>query len=314
MNCGAWPAMPREKAVHQDRTYKLLIVTSFAAAALLGLALLRTALADCPDGCGERMLMCLFVPSELDLGTHLMSYSFFGAVLLSAASGVLLWRRQFSGFHRMTMNLARLEVPTGELAPLARRLGLEGRLCVVDSETPLSFCAGFRRPRIYVSRGMVARLNAEELEALLIHERHHLANRVPLKILTGRFVSSILFFIPFFRDLFERYIIEEEIAADESAIRQQGHQRGIAGILEKLLPQQVPDPVPGLAAGATGALTFRIDHLLGKETGNAWHFHLFHTAISVAVTTFILAAILHPSTAHHLTVGSISGWLHGSLG
>lgn len=300
--------------MHQNRTYKLLLISSFAAAALLGAALLRTALADCPDGCGERMVMCLFVPSEFDLGTHLMSYCFFGASLLSAATGILLWRRQFTGFHRMTMNLARLEVPTGELAPLARRLGLEGRLCVVDSETPLSFCAGFRRPRIYISRGMVDELNEEELEALLIHERHHVANRVPLKILTGRFLSSILFFIPFFRDLFERYLVQEEIAADESAIQRQGHQRGIAGVLEKLLPQQVLDPVPGFAAGASGALARRIDHLLGKETGGDRHFRLLHTAISVAVTTFILAAVLHPSTAQHVMVSSLSGWLHGLPG
>jgi beta-lactamase regulating signal transducer with metallopeptidase domain len=285
--------------VHQNRTYRLLIGLGLVSALLLVAAILRTVLAGCPDGCGEPMFQCLFIPTHADMSTHLISYAFLGTVLLSTLSGLLLWHRQLVRVHRIIMNLARLQVPEDELVPLLQRLGLEGKVRLVDSDAPVCFCAGFLSPRIYVSRGTLAKLTAEELEALLAHEKHHLVNNVPLKILFGRCLTSALFFIPYLRDLLQKYLIEEEIAADETAIRQQGHQRGIINAIGKLLSQSFTDATPGYAVGATGALAYRIDHLMGKDTECTVSCNVARMVISLVVTAVITAAALHPVVGSH---------------
>lgn len=52
-------------------------------------------------------------------------------------------------------------------------------LAFVDRDAPLLFCAGVRRPRIYVSRGAIALLDPEELRSALAHEAAHLERRDP---------------------------------------------------------------------------------------------------------------------------------------
>ncbi len=49
----------------------------------------------------------------------------------------------------------------------------------LDRDGPALFCAGVRRPSIYVSRGAIALLDPEELRAALAHEAAHLERRDP---------------------------------------------------------------------------------------------------------------------------------------
>jgi beta-lactamase regulating signal transducer with metallopeptidase domain len=300
--------------VHQSRTFRLLIGTGAVLALLLGVAVFRTVLAGCPDWWAERGLACLFLPTHLDLGTHLLSYAFIGTGALGASAGLLLWRRQWARIHSLTTNLTLLRAPEEELTPLFHRLGLKGKICIVNSKALLCFCAGFISPRIYVSRGIIAKLTPEELEALLLHEKHHLSNHVPLKILAGRCIASILFFIPLLHDLLQRYLIESEIAADRSAIWHQGHRRGIVGALEKLLQQYSASPTPASAVGAADALTYRIDYLAGRAAGNTCPIPIPRLATSLVVTILILAAILIPLPSSHPISGGVTSAVSTYLG
>lgn len=65
---------------------------------------------------------------------------------------------------------------------LAEHLRLANRVDVVRSEQPYAYCYGLLRPRICLSTGLVHLLDDEELEAVLLHERYHLQNYDPLKI------------------------------------------------------------------------------------------------------------------------------------
>jgi beta-lactamase regulating signal transducer with metallopeptidase domain len=284
----------------------LLIGAGIVLVLLSGVAVFRTVLAGCPDGWAAGGLACLFLPTNMDIGTHLLSYAFIGTIALGVSAGLLLWRTQSARTHSLTANLTLLRAPEEELSPLVSRLGLEGKICLVKSETPLCFCAGFISPRIYVSRGMITKLTLEELEALLLHEKHHLSNRVPLKILAGRCIASILFFVPLLQDLLQRYLIEAEIAADQSAIQRQGHRRGIAGALEKLVQQYSASPLPGSAVGAVDALPYRIDHLTGRATGYAFSMRISRVVTSMIVAALILAAILVPLPSSHPINGNVA--------
>lgn len=48
---------------------------------------------------------------------------------------------------------------------------------VIDADRPLAWCAGFWRCRVYLSRGLVERLNSTQLRAVLAHELTHACRR-----------------------------------------------------------------------------------------------------------------------------------------
>ena len=296
------------RAVHSDRAFKVLIGAGATLALLFGTAVYRAILAGCPNGGGKIDFACLFLPTHTDLGTHLISYAFMGMIFLGVSFSLVLWCRQWTKMRLLNKNLVVLHVSDSRLGPLTWRLGLKDKVRLLDSKVPLCFCAGFISPHVYLSRGMVAKLTPEELDALLLHEKHHMENHDPLKILLGKLVVSSFFFIPALRDVFKRYLIEKEIAADKSAIRYQGHSMGIAGALKKLVGERSTTPAEGLAVGgaeglAVGgaeALSYRIDHLMGHASQRGFRFPIPSLITSFLITTLTIATILAPLPGSHL--------------
>lgn len=144
------------------------------------------------------------------------------------------------------------------------RLAIQGRLAIAgarvlvfEGERPDAFCAGYLRPRIYVSRAVLELLEPEELEAVISHERHHRDRRDPLRLLVIRSLADALFFMPWLRRLGDRYAALAELAADEAAVRTKG-----AGTLASAMlavgATKDPDVVVGLGPE-------RADHLLGER-------------------------------------------------
>jgi len=287
------------RAMYPDRAFKVLIGAGATLALLLVVAVYRATLAGCPDGGAKIDLDCLFLPTHTDLGIHLLSYAFMGTILLGTYFGLVLWRQQWSNTRALTGNLALFCVSSSDLEPLAWRLGLKDKVRLLDFEVPLCFCAGFISPRIYLSRGIVEKLVPQELEALLLHEKHHLENYDPLKMLVGKLVVAALFFIPVLRDILKHYFINKEIAADRSAIRYQGHYRGIAGALEKLLQEHATIPAEGLVAGGAEALSYRIDHLMGHAPQRGHRIPIPHLLTSFLITALIIATIVAPLSGSH---------------
>jgi Zn-dependent protease with chaperone function len=165
--------------------------------------------------------------------------------MLSLTLGGRSLVRQVRGKRRF---LARLRI--------VRAADLAGtQVAVFDSARPQAFCAGFLRPRIYLSTAAAA-LPGEHLEAVLAHERHHRRRRDPLRLLLARTLSEALFFIPVLRRLTERYGALAELAADEAAVRE--HDRStLAAALLSFGEARNPAVVVGIAPE-------RADHLLGR--------------------------------------------------
>jgi hypothetical protein len=165
--------------------------------------------------------------------------------LLSATLGGRSLIRQVRGKRRF---LARL--------PIARLTDVGGtRVAVFDSTRRQAFCAGFLRPRIYLSTAAVA-LPGEQLRAIVAHERHHLRRRDPLRVLVARTLSEALFFLPALRRLTARYEAVAELAADEAAVRDYDRTT-LAAALLSFGEARNPAVVVGIAPE-------RVDHLLGQ--------------------------------------------------
>ena len=141
--------------------------------------------------------------------------------------------------------------------PVVGRLGGRSGVHLVADPRPQAFCAGYLRPRVYVSQGAVDLLSEAELEAVLAHERHHLHVRDPLRIASGRILGQALFFVPAVRAMFGRYGEEAELNADGAAVRE--GPGGRAALAAALLA------FDGAGAGISPE---RVDALLG--TRRAW--------------------------------------------
>jgi Zn-dependent protease with chaperone function len=280
------------KALHPNRTLFILFGIGTVLVFLLGAGAWHAILQADPPGCTENELACLFIPTRFDYGIHLISYALMTPLMVTMFLWFSAWRRQWVQINVLTKNLSAIAVRDDKLEKVASGLGLKGRVQLLDSDDYFSFCARIVSPHIFLSRAVVKALNAEELEALLLHEKYHLENRDPLKILLGRLIISALFFAPVLRDLFQRYLIGKEIAADRFAVGFQGHHRGIVSALQKLLEQQTRIGRVNLAVAGTEALAHRINSILGRAHNE--RILLSRVAISFLAPALTIASILAP--------------------
>jgi beta-lactamase regulating signal transducer with metallopeptidase domain len=86
-----------------------------------------------------------------------------------------------------------------------------------------------------------------ELRAVLVHERYHVRNLDPLKVVVARAVPAAFFFLPALRHLRGCYLAGRELAADRRAMQSCGR-RPLAGALYKVA--RASAPLPSLAAAA----------------------------------------------------------------
>lgn len=102
--------------------------------------------------------------------------------------------------------------------PVAGALPGRAATLIVEDDRPLAFCTGYPNPRIYISRGALARSSNEELCAVLAHEEEHRRRRDPLRIACARVLCDALFFLPVLHALSDRSATLAELLADDAAV------------------------------------------------------------------------------------------------
>lgn len=199
--------------------------------------------------------------------------------------------RQLFATASLIRSLLRRRVPT----PLAVEragdaIGLSGRLDVVADSRAFSFCYWFVRPRICLSTGLLARLEQDEVTAVLLHERSHLRRRDPLRLVIARYFAAGLYVVPVVEDLVEYYTLEKELEADQDAVNTLGDVGPLARALYKVLPDA--DQVElGLLTpvGALSATEARIDQLV---EGRAVPLHVRPLSVALSGGTILAACVL----------------------
>lgn len=169
------------------------------------------------------------------------------------------------------------------------------RCRLIDSRQPLAFCAGYLRPRIYLSSGALEQLDAAELRAVLAHEAHHRRRRDPLRLLAARTLADALFFIPILARISERYATLGELAADEAAVKALSGRRPLAAALLKFSES------PTQPAAVVALAPERVDHLMGDPHVIRWALPcspLVRSALALialgAVSLLVWHGVLHP--------------------
>jgi Zn-dependent protease with chaperone function len=154
--------------------------------------------------------------------------------------------RQVRGYRSLLHQL-------GAVEPLDK----DPRVNVIADPRPQAFCAGYLRPRVYVSRRAVELLTEAELDAVLAHEHHHRRVRDPLRLAYARILSEAVFFLPVLRSLSERYAELAELSADHAAVAANAGEA--APLASALLAFDESGP-----PGAPGISSERVDALLGE--------------------------------------------------
>ena len=230
----------------------------------LGVALL--ALVPAPLAPVARLYhaLCALFPPLAILGSLIPPLPL--ALLLMVAgtvvgAGLATGIRTLHGALRVERGLNRLAAPPpARLGAAARRLQVEQRLTYLAAPAPAAFCYGFLRPRIAVSAGLTDRLDDEELAAVLLHERHHLRRRDPLRYLALRALTGGLFMLPL-ASMMERWVEARiELAADRAALAE-APRGALAGALLVALSGTALMPAGLAPLSATEA---RIAHLAGR--------------------------------------------------
>ncbi len=277
----SWPTVPeRPSALRIDALLALLGTIATVAAALAAVVALLPGddAAAVIDHAHEPLLVHLLLEWPLVAISALLAL----AVLLRGGAAL-----------RRDLRARRAIAPALAAATPRELAGASVR--VIDDPRPLAFCAGLWRPRIHVSSGAVAALDAGALGALLAHEAEHARRRDPLRRVARELVATSLFFLPVLRQLAARRAALAELRADAAAVAAcDGDARPLARAL--LAFDEAGD-------GAAAVDPARVDELTGVPS--AWTTPAYAIAAALGVLALVLAmpvvAVEH-TTGHLLHV------------
>ena len=175
-----------------------------------------------------------------------------------------------------------------QAAASAPRLPGRDDVVLVPAARAFAFCGGLWRPRVYVSEGALRALAESELEAVLLHEHHHVRRRDPLRRLVLRGLRDVLFFVPLLGWLTQRFELLTEVEADRAAAPADSGRRALAAALLVF-----SDPLAG-----SGVSAGRVDELLGLPTSERPPRRSLVLSASVISSLVATGALLATTTGH----------------
>jgi Zn-dependent protease with chaperone function len=173
---------------------------------------------------------------------------------------------------------------------------------LVEHAQPAAYCVAGRQPTVILTTGAVQALDPGQLEAVLAHERAHLAGRHHRLVALARIGREVLPFLPLMRNAEDRVAHLVELHADDAATRARDPWLLATALVVLAAPAT---PASALAAGATDSIQ-RIRRLLGpsEPLGRTRRQLLGAGAAALALTPVLLA--LTPAVIA-LALGKVPG-------
>jgi beta-lactamase regulating signal transducer with metallopeptidase domain len=225
--------------------------------------------------------------------------------MAAAFAGLAAWGFSVARAARAMVRSARHIRECRERSREVRWPGQRTAAWVVESAAPCVMLTGVFRPRIVVSTSVLAALSAEQLSAVIRHERAHGVHRDNLNRLLLLLAPGILPLNSGFRKLEHAWARLAEWAADDRAVA--GNTRrslSLAAALVRVarLGSTAPAPLLATSLMADGAyLSERVDRLLGpahRPTPSRDREPILMATASLLLTGALIAMIAHPATMH----------------
>jgi beta-lactamase regulating signal transducer with metallopeptidase domain len=225
------------------------------------------------------------------------------ACLAAALMGLAVWGQSLARATRAMVRSLRHLRQCREHSREIRLLGERKAAWVIEGAGPCVMLAGVLRPRMVISRGVVAALSAEQLSAVVRHERAHGASRDNLKRLLVLLAPGILPFASGFRNLERAWVkISEWAADDRAAAGKTRRSLSLAAALVRVARLGAAVSAPALATllMADGAdLSERVDRLLRPVRPTARRGHrepILTASAGLLLTGALIAVMAHPVT------------------
>jgi Zn-dependent protease with chaperone function len=158
---------------------------------------------------------------------------------------------------------------------------------LVDHDRPAAYCVAGPHPTVILTTAALRTLNPGQVDAVLAHERAHLASHHHRLVAIARIGRQVLPFLPLMRDADTQITRLVEMHADDTATAT----RGTGPLATALVVlAAAAGPALGLAAAATDAVQ-RIQRLLrpAEPLGRLRRQLLGAGAVALALTPVLLA-------------------------
>ena len=166
---------------------------------------------------------------------------------------------------------------------------------LIDHPQPAAYCVAGRQPTVVLTTGALRALDPAQLDAVLAHERAHLAGRHHWLVAMARIGRQVLPFMPLMREADAQVTRLVELHADDAATRSRD-----PGPLATALVilATAASPAPALAAAATDAVQ-RIHRLLGPAEPplGMVRRHLLRAVVAALALTPVLLALAPAAVA-----------------
>lgn len=158
--------------------------------------------------------------------------------------------------------------------------------------------AGLRRPKVFCHPTLRSALDAEELRAVVLHERHHQIRRDPLRLIALDTISPIVQRVPGGQQWIEDRRAMIEIEADAYALARGTSRRDLIRALMKV------GHVPAAegAAGFAPAVDQRLRALVEVDVEERGPGSARRGALSLSIGMIGVAAVCVAGVAHHLAL------------
>jgi Zn-dependent protease with chaperone function len=222
--------------------------------------------------------------------------------------------QQIFASRRLARRVRRLALAlSDELAGTATDAGLEGRVVLLNSPEWFSFAYGVLTPRVAVSRGLLEGVSDVELRAVLEHERYHVCNLDPLKVVLVQALSAAFFFLPALDSLRLRYVAGRELAADRRAVRACGRRPLVGALLKVVRGPEWSELEVAAAIGGLDLLHVRVAQLESGKQPKLAAFSVRRATLSLAGAALFAATFLAsvfsfggPAAVHRATGTGLS--------
>jgi len=258
-----------------------------------------------PSGLALFVVAGLCAPSYLWLEPKGAPEPMGPACTAAALLGLAIWGLSLA---RATRALARSFAHIRRCRRRSREMRLPGERMaawVVEEAAPCVMLAGVLRPRLVISRNVVAALSGEQLSAVIRHERAHGISRDNFKRLLVLLAPGILPLVPGFRNLERAWArISEWAADDRAAAGKTRRSLSLAAALVRVARLGSAAAAPALATSlmADGVdLSERVDRLLRPTRRTRRRTHrepILAASGGLLLTGALLAAMAHPVTLH----------------
>ena len=191
-------------------------------------------------------------------------------ILLTTLVGISLTLWQLLKFSISHWQLHKLEIMddnSSKLQWVINKHNLEkNTFHVIDGDKLTAYTTGLIKRRIVVSKLLVEKLTKKQLEAVILHELHHLRSHHVLWLLGSRLISSRFFFIPLIEHLAKQLRIEFELTADAFVVEKQKTRNYLCDSLALNL-QYAGNSMPNFT---TSPIEKRVEYLVDNKLSLDW--------------------------------------------